>query len=81
VAIDETPYLRPGNEPSLSEFDIEVPEGEFFVLGDFRSNSGDSRINGTVPDDAIVGRAFAIAWPFSRWDGLDNEGVFDDVAE
>jgi signal peptidase I len=81
VAIDETPYLRPGNEPSLSEFNIDVPEGEFFVLGDFRSNSGDSRINGTVPDDAIVGRAFAIAWPFSRWDGLDNEGVFHDLTE
>ena len=79
VAVDETPYLRPGNQPSLTEFEVEVPEGEFYVLGDYRSNSGDSRINGTVPDDAIVGRAFAIAWPFSRWDGLDDEGVFDDL--
>lgn len=77
TAIDETPYLRPGVEASINEFEVEVPDGEYFVLGDFRSNSGDSRINGTVPDDAIVGRAFAIAWPFSRWDGLDDEGVFD----
>ncbi len=79
TAIDETAYLRQGGEASLTEFDVEVPEGEYFVLGDFRSNSGDSRINGTVPGDAVVGRAFAIAWPLSRWDGLDDEGVFDNV--
>lgn len=79
TAIDETSYLYPGDSPSLNEFERTVPAGELFVMGDHRSNSGDSRIHGTFSDDLVVGRAFAVAWPLSRWSGIGSNGAFDDV--
>jgi signal peptidase I len=60
VAVDE-PYAL------LDERDFpphEVAPGEYFMLGDNRANSDDSRYGlGTVPTDNIVGRAFVILWP------------------
>ncbi|TDE14117.1 signal peptidase I [Jiangella asiatica] len=77
--IDESAYLYPGDSPSLNEFETTVPEGELFVMGDHRSNSGDSRIHGTFPEDLVVGRAFAVAWPLSRWGTIGSDGAFDGV--
>jgi signal peptidase I len=81
VAIDESAYLRPGDEPSASTFEVEVPDGELFVMGDHRSNSGDSRVNGTVPEDRVTGRAFAVVWPISNWAGLSRPDTFDAVQQ
>ncbi len=49
---------------------VSVPTDQLFVMGDNRPESFDSRSFGTIPTDLVVGRAFAIVWPFSRISGL-----------
>ncbi len=76
-ALDE-PYLHPGDAPSEVRFDIEVPEGRLWVMGDHRSDSADSRQylgspgGGTVPVNRVVGRVEGIAWPVGRWGSVDS---------
>lgn len=45
---------------------VTVPKNSYFVMGDWRSNSCDSRIWGSVPHADIIGKAFVRIWPFSR---------------
>jgi signal peptidase I len=68
VPLDE-PYVYPGDAASELEFDIEVPDGRLWVMGDHRSDSADSRAHlgspggGTVALDDVIGRVVAITWP------------------
>jgi signal peptidase I len=67
-AIDE-PYLDEGVR--LRNFGPqEVPDGFIFVMGDNRGSSHDSRAFGPIPEGDIVGRAFVMVWPPSRWGGV-----------
>ncbi|WP_233542677.1 signal peptidase I [Kocuria tytonis] len=83
-ALDE-PYLYPGAAPSDFPFDVTVPQDSYFVMGDHRNASADSRYHigtGTefVRKDDVVGTAFVIAWPLDRFEFLHNpEDVFRDV--
>ncbi|MBI1320657.1 MAG: signal peptidase I [Candidatus Hydrogenedens sp.] len=52
-----------GNDPAS----ITIPEGHYFMMGDNSSESHDSRMYGFVPRENLVGRAFAIWYPFNRW--------------
>lgn len=59
------PYLTPGEV--IGDFGpVVIPEGEYFVMGDNRDNSGDSRIFGTVNEERFIGRAFFLFWPLDR---------------
>jgi signal peptidase I len=83
VALDED-YLFPGDKPSEASFDVTVGSGRVFVLGDHRSDSGDSRVHldldgGTVPVNRMVGRAVATFWPLTRMRLLSVPATFAPV--
>ena len=83
VALSEQSYLYPGNQPSAQPFKITVPPGRLWVMGDHRAVSYDSRGHmgdpggGTIPESAVLGRAFVIIWPPSRWDILNIPATFE----
>jgi signal peptidase I len=85
VPLQESSYLIPGASPSTGHFNVVVPPGRLWVMGDNRIDSADSRLHdcsysdpdasvtcvaydrdGTVPESAVIGRAFMIVWPPSR---------------
>src|SRR5438093_1082295 len=56
-------------QPELDNFGpLAIPEGQYFVMGDNRDNSLDSREWGLVPRDHIIGRGLLIYWSFVRAD-------------
>ena len=66
--IDE-PYLPPG--VNMGDYGpYVVPDGQVFVMGDNRMFSSDSRENGPVPEENIVGRAALRIWPLGEFGGL-----------
>ncbi|WP_084037388.1 signal peptidase I [Haloechinothrix halophila] len=61
-------YFPPGVPREQRTFEpVTVPEGMVWVMGDNRNNSSDSRVNGPVPVDNIIGKARVIVLPPGRW--------------
>ena len=83
VPLSESSYIYPGDTPSQLRFNITVPAGRLWVMGDNRGDSDDSRYRlndpgeGTIPESAVVGRAFLIIWPLLRVSDLPIPNTFE----
>ncbi|WP_258074119.1 signal peptidase I [Arthrobacter sp. Y81] len=74
--VDET-YVNPAEVPDIRNFDVVVPDGKIWVMGDNRNHSADSRAHqdsngGFIDMPDIEGKAAVIAWPLNRLTGLGN---------
>ena len=67
------PYIFAGNKPSELDFNVTVPKGKIWVMGDHRGASADSRYhqddvnNGFVPESKVTGRVVGIIWPIKNF--------------
>lgn len=94
VTLDE-PYINPDNGACAYAFDVTVPDGKVWVMGDNRFNSADSAAHyndyvtggqdpsaAFVPESDITGKAVVVMWPVTRWTGLSGgEESFADVPD
>ncbi len=84
VSVEE-PYLFPGDAPSALTFDVTVPAGDIWVMGDHRSDSSDSRAylgrpgGGMVRLDDVIGQATVRYWPLGRLGSLGGPGPLSTV--
>lgn len=86
IAVEE-PYLAPGAQPSSHEFEVTVPEGTVWVMGDNRQNSADSSHhadtgeNPFIPLSSVIGKAEYVIWPFDELSSVSARDVFATVRE
>ena len=84
VSITE-PYVM--GQACTMVFDVTVPEGKLWVMGDNRANSADSRYHMSgdetpfISTDAVVGKAVAIIWPIGNWGTLPGRDAFAAVPQ
>jgi signal peptidase I len=83
VGLDESSYISGPTDQVL--FDVTVPPGSMFVMGDNRGNSADSRFHlneneGSIPVDNAVGRVVLVVWPFDRFSTQPIPEIFGNPA-
>jgi signal peptidase I len=88
VPLDESDYLAPATRPGAGDggkFDVTVPEGKLWVMGDNRAQSADSRVHigeqggGFIPVEDVVGKVFLTVWPLDRASFTDDPEAFDQI--
>ncbi len=76
--VDE-PYLKPGEKPSLTPFDVVLPVDRFWVMGDNRGSSSDSRAHlgqpggGMLPGEDVIGKVWVRYWPLDRLGPVEKQ--------
>lgn len=84
-ALDEGAYLPKGTKPSLTRFDVQVPPDHLWMMGDNRGESWDSRGHmgdpggGFVSTDLVVGKVFALVWPWDRAEWVRRPADFEAI--
>jgi signal peptidase I len=70
--LQREPFIEPDPQCALCNMPeaIVIPKGQYYMMGDNRGASADSREWGPVPRDNMIGEAFATYWPPSKWGGL-----------
>ena len=78
VTYDE-PYLTDERTQRFdrSSFTVTLGEDEYFVMGDNRDNSNDSRSVGVINRSMFIGKVRQIIWPITRWDGVEGSEVYN----
>jgi signal peptidase I len=84
TALNESAYLKPGVTTDQVTFDVEIPAGHIFMMGDNRPDSRDSRYhlqvaNGGVPESSVVGRAVFRIWPVTRLGSLPRPEALESL--
>src|SRR3989344_74041 len=74
----EEPYLNPENLTGMNDFQITLAPDQYFVMGDNRAVSADSRIWGPLPRENIVGRAYLRLYPFNYINILPGEARYEE---
>ncbi|MBQ8952812.1 MAG: signal peptidase I [Clostridia bacterium] len=78
----DEPYLSPEHIAkyfvhAAYNFSVTLGEDEYFVMGDNRDNSNDSRRVGVISRDMFVGKVCRIIWPLSRWSAVEGSEIYD----
>ncbi|MFL6156442.1 MAG: signal peptidase I [Marmoricola sp.] len=86
-ALNEKSYLPKGTLPSEDPFDVRIPAGHLWVMGDNRGDSYDSRGHigdpggGFVADDLVVGKVWALIWPWKRAGRVHTPATFHGIPD
>ena len=87
TALDEKAYLPKGMAPSPDQVRRKVPEDHLWMMGDNRGFSYDSRGHmgspggGFVDEDLVVGKVFALIWPWKRAEIIHRPATFEDIPD